>query len=89
MTSFTYMLDVFFNFVTLVNSHCLSMNEAVNGIPPFSLSLSGQEAKQWQREAAWLVQLLPLLLVHSTADLRSLLELTVATKHDAIQENLD
>lgn len=73
--------------MTLVNSHCLSVNEAVNGIPPFSLSLSGQEAKQWDREAAWLVQLL--LLVHSTADLRSLLESTVATKHDAIQENLD
>lgn len=61
------------------------MNEAVDGVPPLSLSVSGQEAKQWKRKAARLIE----LLVQPTADLRCLLELTVATEHHAIHKHLD
>lgn len=63
----------------------MSVNEAVDGIPPLSLSVSGQEAKQWKRKAARLIK----LLVQPTADLRRLLELTVATEHHAIHKHLD
>lgn len=61
------------------------MNEAVDGVPPLSLSVSGQEAKQWKRKAARLIK----LLVQPTADLRRLLELTVATEHHAMHKHLD
>lgn len=63
-----------------MNSRCLSVNEAVDGVPPLSLSVSGQEAKKRKREAAGLVELL-LLLVHASADLCLLLKLTVAAEH--------
>lgn len=75
---------VLFYFVTPANSRCLSVNEAVNGIPPLSLSLGGQETKKREGKAAWFIQLLQVLLVHTTADLHSLLELTMATKHHSI-----
>lgn len=61
------------------------MNEAVDGLPPVSLPVSGQEAEQWKRQALRFVELQARL----TSDLRCLLELTVAAKHDAVQENLD
>lgn len=75
-----------FSFLSRANLRCLSVNEAVNSIPPLSLSLSGQETKKREGKAARFIQL---LLVHTTADLHSLLELTMATKHHSIQENLD
>lgn len=66
------------------NSRCLSVNEAVDGIPPLSLSLSGQETKEWEGKTARFIQLLQPLLVHTTTELHSLLELTMATKHHSI-----
>lgn len=60
------------------------MDEAVDGLPPVSLPVSGQVAKQWKRQAPRFVALRAQL----TPDLRCLLELTVAAEHDAVQENL-
>lgn len=59
------------------------MNEAVDGIPPLPLSDGCQEAKERKREAERLIELL-LLLVHSTANLRRLLELAVATEYHTL-----
>lgn len=61
------------------------MNETVDGLPPVSLSVSGQVAKQWKREASRLIQ----LLVWATSDLCHLLELTVTAENYTIQENLN
>lgn len=73
----------FIFFVNPGHSHCLSVNEAVNGIPPLSLSLSGQVAKKWEGKAARFIQL-HVLLVHTTTYLHSLLELAMATKHHSV-----
>ena len=70
-------------------SRSLFVNEAVDGIPPLPLSVGGQEAKKRKGEAAWLVELLLLLLVHCTADLCRLLKLTMATEHHTIYKHLD
>lgn len=64
------------------------MNEAVDGVPPLPLSVGGQEAEEREGEAARLVELLLLLLVYSAADLRRLLELTMATEHHTTYKHL-
>lgn len=65
------------------------MYEAVDGIPPLPLSVSGQKAKEGKREAARLKELLLLLMIHSTADLCRLLELTMAAEHHTIYKHLE
>lgn len=65
------------------------VNEAVDRIPPLSLSVCGQQAKERKREAARLKKLQLLLLVNSVVDLCSFLQLTVATKYHTMYKHLE
>lgn len=69
------------------HSRCSVVYKVVRGVPPFPLSVRGQEAEQRQRQTPRLQELL--LRLHTTAELCLLLQLTVAGEDHATQKHLE